>query len=117
MPTVETGLFLAVTIIAGVFTFGAFRAVGNVKGILHIIALSLFMASTVWLVSGYEVSNTEVAETALVNNTDGSLIYVTTNSTNIFIPGGLESNWFGYVFMGLAMLNLILFVKDVWRAD
>lgn len=113
----ETGLFLAVTIIAGIFTFGAFRAVGNVRGILHIVAMSLFLIISVYLVSGYEVSSTQTEQSALINSTDGSLVTFTTNSTSTFIGGGEDSSWFGYVFLGLAILNLVLFVKDVWRAE
>lgn len=115
MPTVEAGLFIFIVVLAGIFTFGSFRAVGNVKGVLHIVAVALFMVVSIYMVSGHEVAATTVEETALMNGTQPYLF--ATNSTTVFIAGGEESAWFGYVFLGLAGLNLILFVKDVWKAE
>lgn len=121
MPTIETGLFLTVVVLSFIFTFGAFRASGYVKGLGHIVAVSLFMIISVWVLSGDSVATTQTSQdsTALVNNTDGSLILIQTNNTTItpLLAGGEETSWFGWVFVGFGFLNLIMFVKDVWQGS
>lgn len=76
--------------------------------------MGLFLILGVYGTSGYEVSTSTSETTQILNTTDGSLIPITTNSTDVFIAGGQQSAYVGYVFIGLAVMNLILFVKDVW---
>lgn len=110
MPTIETGFFLLILALAVTFTFGAFKSVGNVKGVLHIIAMALFAVLGAYTAAGYEVS---VSHTTTYN--DGTTQWNETG-TDVFMSGGTGTYWISYVFMGLGMLNLILFVKDVWTA-
>lgn len=110
MPTVETGFFLLVLALSVAFTFGAYKSVGNVKGILHIIALALFAVLGAYTAAGYEVSTSHST-----TYNDGFNQWNETG-TDVFISSGSTTYWISYVFMGLAMLNLILFVKDVWTA-
>lgn len=108
MPTIETGFFLLLLALSVTFTFGAFKTVGNVKGILHIIAVALFAILGAYTAAGYEVSNSHST------TYDDGLTQWNETGTDVFISGGTDTYWISYVFMGLAMLNLILFVKDVW---
>ena len=110
MPTIETGFFLLLLALAVTFTFGAFKTVGNVKGILHIIGVALFAILGAYTAAGYEVS------TSHSTIYDDGLTQWNETGTDVFIASGTDTYWISYVFMGLAMLNLILFVKDVWTA-
>lgn len=119
MPFVDTGLFLLVLGMAFIFTFGAFKSVGNVKGILHIVALALFAVLGAYTGAGFEVSTVTTSGQELHYNATGHLILnVTSPETHqVLISPGDSTFWISYVFMGLASLNLILFVKDVWMAQ
>jgi len=111
MPTIETGFFLLILALAFVFTFGAFKSVGNVKGILHIVALALFAVLGAYTGAGYEIATTHAT-----SYSDGVTTWTETG-TDVFMAAGDDTYWISYVFMGLASLNLILFVKDVWMAQ
>ena len=117
MEHVETGLFLLLLALGFIFTFFAFKSVGNVKGILHIVAMALFGIMSVINLSGLEVAATSQEATVLLNQSNGALIPVLINNTDTFIAGGEGSAYVGWVWTGLMSMNLILFVKDVWKAD
>lgn len=125
MPTVETGFYLLILIMAFSFTLiGFISRTQNIKGLFHIVGVALFMVLTVWGVSGYEISTsiTEEIETAVADPdtaTGGDLLFFTENNTRteVFITGGESTSWLGYAFLGLAALNLVIFVKDVWKAE
>lgn len=108
----DTGFFLLVVILSFIFTFGAFRAVGNIKGILHIVAMALFLVTSVYVGAGYEVASTSTEQRAI--DVNGTFTVYTANNTDVFITGNQDSYWLMYVFVGLSFLNLALFVKDVW---
>ncbi len=121
MPVLETGLFILILSFAFVFTFVAFKVLAKTtKGMLHIVAMALFLGLGGFMGAGYEVSATtnETLDTAISNASDGSLITFTANTTknNILLPGGEDSYYITYLFLGLAVLNLFMFVRDVWGA-
>lgn len=102
MPTLEAGVFLLLLILAFIFTFVAFRSLGNARGFFRITALSLFLILSVFVGSGYEVAATS-------SMTDGS---TTWNTTKLVFPGGEESYWIAWLFSGFAFVNFLLLIKD-----
>lgn len=116
---VDTGVFVLILGLGFAFTFFAFKAVGNVRGILHIIAVALFAILGAYTAAGAEVSTSITGGSELHYNATGYLIENVTraDTRQVFIASGESYYWISYIFMGLASLNLIIFVKDVWSAQ
>ena len=108
MPTLDTGVFLFMTIGAFGFTLLSFRAVSMFAGFLHLMGLALFLGLAVFLASGMEVAT---ITNDLQYNGTGHLI-VNSTSTEVFITGGESTNWLWYIFLGFSVFNLILLVRD-----
>jgi hypothetical protein len=84
------------------------------------LGLSMFVILGAYTAAGIEVSTiSEPQGNELHYNATGDLILnVTKPATHdIFLSSGDNTYWISFVFMGMAMLNLIIFVKDVWKAE
>ena len=113
----ETGLFAIMLILGFAFTFFAFReGVGKMGGLLHIIALALFVGMALFMSVGTEVSTTTSGGNELHYNGTGALIENVTkaDTQNVFLSGGTDSFWLSFVFMGFAIMNLMMFIRDIY---
>lgn len=107
----ETGLFAVMALMAFAFTLFGFKSgVGKMGGMLHIFALAFFIGLSMFISQGYQVSSTS---TNLTYNETGDLIFNETK-TDVFLQGDQESYWLGYVFMGFAIMNLMMFIRDIY---
>lgn len=113
----ETGLFLIMAVLGFGFTLFAFKSgVGKMGGLLHIIALALFVGMALFMSIGTEVSTTTTGGNELHYNGTGQLIENVTkaDTRNVFLSGGTDSFWLSFVFMGFAIMNLMMFIRDVY---
>lgn len=103
MPTIETGFFGLLVGLAFLFTFIGSR--DRMPGtFLRVVAMGIFMVVGIMMSAGYEVA-------ATTTTTDGA---TTWTESKVFIPGGEDSFWLTYIFMGMAGFNLIMFIKGAY---
>ena len=108
MATLEAGLFFFMLVIAFIFTFFAWRTIGAMSGLLHMVAMAFFVGLAIFMASGYQVASTSSS-----TYNDGTTQWNQT-STYVIMQGGTSSYWLWYVFFGFAILNLSMFIRDVW---
>lgn len=118
MPVLEAGLFIIMLVLGLAFTLVGFKSgVGKLGGLLHIFALAFFIGLSMFMSTGYEVSATTKGGTELHYNATGHLIENVTkaDTSNVMLPGGTDSYWLGYVFMGFSIMNFFMFVRDIYE--
>ena len=117
MPTLEAGLFVFMLVLSFLFTFFAWRTIGAMSGLLHMVAMAFFVMLAIYMASGYGVGITEKGGSQLIYNSTGKLIQNVTQQDKItmMIPGSTSSYWLWYVFFGFAIMNLSMFIRDVWQ--
>lgn len=105
----EAGFFMLLLGFALFITFTPFKTEKVIKTGLRIVAMVLFFILTIYVVSGYEISQTSNQIIKNLNTTD---TWQETDQ-NIILPGDVSSSWLGYLFMGFAMLNFFLAVREL----
>lgn len=104
----ELGLFILLLGLALLFSFLGMRTTENTGSMFKIIAVAMWAILAVVLGSGEGV----IASVESVNNDTGE----TWNTTRTFIEAGESGYWMAYIFTGLAIYNLAMFVKQGWQA-
>lgn len=119
MATIETGFFFILLFFAFVFTFFSFKTVGNIKSIFFMVSMAVWTGLSVMMAAGFEVSSKVIGGTEIVRNGTGAIIQNITkaDSKNVFLANGDQTGVLSWIFMGLAILCFILFVKVVWKAE
>ena len=84
--------------------FFAFRMQWPLSPFLRFISIALFMGTAVLLASGMGVQTTRTL-------TDGS---DTWTEITPLIPADGTGIWMNYIFLGLAVMNLIFVVKEIY---
>ena len=107
MATLEAGLFILMILFACAFTFVAWRAIGKMSAVLHMLAMAFFLGLAIFMSTGYQVASTSSA-----TYNDGTTQWNQT-STYVIIPGGTDSYWLWLPFFGLAVMNLALFLREI----
>lgn len=115
----ETGLFAIMLVFGSAFTFFAFReGLGKLGGMLHILGLAFFLGLAIFMGSGYEVSTTITGGSELhYNGTTGLLMENVTKADQktVLLAGGTNSFWLAFVFMGFSVMNLFMFIRDIYE--
>ena len=102
----ELGLFILLIALALLFTFIGMRATGNTSSYFKIIAVAMWFILAVVTGSGEGVSATSSA----VNNDTGE----TWETTRVFIEEGDSGYWMSFIFTGMAIYNLAVYVRESW---
>lgn len=113
----EAGWFFVILGIGFLFTFVSFRALGVARHGLRGLAMAMFLILAVVVGSGFQVSMTQISSQTQKNLSTGDTWIENDTNQNIIIPGGKTSNWFAWLFSGLAMLNLVLLVRSALNKD
>lgn len=112
MATLEAGIFVMMLAFAFGFMAWAWITTNNNTrgglgaGFFYILSMVLFLGMSIFVGSGYEVAATSTM-------TDGS---TTWTEERVLIPEGEEGFWFTWVFTGLAVVNIFLFVRAVYSS-
>ncbi len=105
MPTIESGVFYLMLVMAfGFLAMGFISKKDSIIGIFMILAMALFVGLGAFIGAGYGVVSTSTT-------TDGTVIWT---ETDITIPEGEDGYWFTWIFMGMAVLSFIMFIKVIW---
>ena len=105
----ETGLWLILIVVAGVFTFVSLKVVGGAKPAFMMLSLALWFGLGMIHASGYEIA-------AYTNSTwtdTGSTIIWSNSNYERLIPGGTTASWLSYLFFGFAIFNIFNLFKEV----
>ena len=111
MPSVETGLWIILAIMASVFTFVSLKTADKASMAFHLVAVALWMGLSIFAAAGYEVSASTVNYTYDAN---GALLFNQTQ-TDVFIPSGTTASWLSFLFLGFAIFNIMLVFKQIVR--
>ena len=103
----DIGIFIIALGFGFIFTFVPFNTSQAVRGFLHIGAMALFLVLGVMSSSGFEVSQTNIL-------TDGE---TTWTETRLLISEGTDNTWISIMFYGLAIYNLVFFVRDIFKGE
>lgn len=120
----ETGIFVFMIAFSfGFMIWGLIRLASPFTYLLRVISIVMFLGLSLFVGSGYEISattsqtNTSTYES--INPLSGAIVPLNSTDTittkEVFIPEGTEGSWLSYIFLGFAILNMALVVKDVWR--
>lgn len=90
-------------VFAGIFTFFSLKTLGKTMMAFSMVAAALWMGLAVVHAGGLEVAATSSVQTAI--DVNGTLTPIMTNSTDVFIPGGTQGSFMGWVFFGLAIFS------------
>ena len=108
----ETGLFLFLLAFSFGFMFWAWMRQASIfSSILRIVAIAMFFGLALYVGSGIEVGTTTTQDTAIY--TPAGWENGTTTTKTILLAEG-SASWMSWVFMGFAILNMILLVKQVF---
>ena len=103
MSTIETGIFAILVVMAFAFMLFGFRVKWPLSPFLRFIAIALFFGGAVLLASGVGVQTTR-------SISDGTKTWT---ETTPLIPAGGSGVWISYIFVGLAVINLLWIVKEM----
>jgi len=108
----ETGLFIFLLAFSFGFMFWAFiRNASVFSSVLRLVSIAMFMGMAVYIGSGVGVgTTTNLTETQIgpAGNTT-----ITSTQTTVLLAEG-SASWLSWIFMGFAILNIILLVKEVF---
>ena len=102
----ELGLFILLLVMAFIFTFIGMRSTSNTSSYFKIIAVAIWLIMAVISGAGEGVMATSTS-------TDGIETWTT---ERVFIPEGETGFYLTYIFTGLAIWNLVMYVKETWAA-
>lgn len=113
----ESGIFFIMIVFAfGFMIWGFIRSANLFTSILRIVSIALFMGLALFMGAGQSV----VSTTSEVVNSQGigpagEIIPITSNSTttNVIIPSS-EGNWLSWIFLGFAILNMVLVIREAF---
>lgn len=108
----ETGLFLFLLAFSFGFMFWAWMRQASIfSSILRLVSISVFFGLALFIGSGQEVGTTTTQDTAIY--TPAGWENGTTTTKTILLAEG-SASWMSLVFMGFAILNMVLLVKEVF---
>lgn len=105
MPEVAVGSFFIMLVMGFGFMFVGITRSFNWTKLFSILSLAIFVGLALLVAPGPDI----VAEKTI---TDG-----TTTWTERQIILSSDVFWLSYVFMGLAILNVVLFINNIWRVE
>src|SRR3990167_5851249 len=118
MATLETGFFILLNILAFGFMIYALKIDLALAPFIRLFSILLFFVTGLYLLSGYEISNTVEAEGFEItrNSTGGVLFNVTSPATKqTLIAENGNGFWFGWIYAAFGFLNMFLMYLDFFR--
>jgi hypothetical protein len=113
----ESGIFFFMLAFAfGFMIWGFVRSASLFTSILRIISIVMFMGLAMFMGAGQEVTTTtNESVTSQGIGPNGEIIPLVSNSTttNTIIPSS-EGSWLSWIFMGFAILNMILVIREAF---
>jgi len=103
MATMETGIFVILVAMAFGFMLAGFKVKWPLSPFLRFISIAIFFGTAVLMASGMGVQTTRTM-------TDGS---TTWTETTPLIPAGGSGVVISYIFIGMALVNLMWIVKEM----
>lgn len=113
----EAGFYFILLAFALFITFTPFKTEKVIKTGLRVLAMVLFFIISIYTVSGYQISMTTTSTQTIKNVATGDTWNENDTNTNIVLPGDVTSSWLGYLFMGFAMLNFFLAIRELLPND
>lgn len=104
MADFSAGLFFMMMILSFGFMFLGFTRYFNFTKFFSIMSFAVFLGLSL-MVPGNEI----VSEKTITDGTD------TWTERQIII--GTDGYWLSYVFIGLSILNFVLFINNIWRTQ
>lgn len=101
MPTLETGLFIILNLVAFGFMFLGFRN----YGILHVIPMVLFFAMSLLMFSEYDIVTTSTIS-------DGTTTW--TQQSYLIDDTDVGTYWLGWIYFLVGIGTFFFFLKDMW---
>ena len=102
-PILEGGFFFIILVTAFGLMLYAFKA-QNGKGMMRMISMALFCILAIFVGAGYEVAFSSSTTNVQTNET--------WTAEDVILPGGTDSNWYGWLFSGFAMADIMFILKD-----
>ena len=113
----ESGIFFFMLVFAfGFMIWGFVRSASLFTSILRVISIVMFLGLALFMGAGQSVETTTTESvTSQGIGPNGEIIPLVSNSTttNTVIPSS-EGSWLSWVFMGFAILNMILVIREVF---
>lgn len=121
MSNLELGVFAFMLIFSFGFMALAFKMGYPYSVLFRLIAFGMFMGISILLVSGWGVVQTHTSAQTIKNTATGETWNENDTNADVILPStttssGSNAAFFGYIFLGLALINIFLLIKEVWEA-